>query len=133
MTRFADAARSRIRRKRDRIGRSSHTKGDNTMAIIGTFKREKDGFTGIIRTLTFTASVSIEPAASKRGEKSPDYRVFCQSSGPSEIGEAWKREINGNEQISVRIDDPAFPALLDCRLIKTGAEHGYSLIWERKR
>ena len=103
------------------------------MAIIGTFTREKDGFTGLIRTLTFTVSVTIEPAASKRGDKSPDYRIFCQSSGPGEIGAAWKRESDGQELISVRIDDPAFPAPLDCRLVKTGAEHGYGLIWDRKR
>ena len=103
------------------------------MAIIGTFKRENTGFTGIIRTFSFTAYVTIEPVANKRGEKSPDYRVYCQSSGPGEIGAAWKRESDGQEQLSVRIDDPAFPAPLDCRLLKTGAEHGYSLIWERKR
>ena len=103
------------------------------MAIIGTFTRENTVFTGIIRTLTFTVSVTIEPLASKRGEKSPDYRVYCQSSGPGEIGAAWKRESNGQEQLSVRIDDPSFSAPLDCRLIKTGAEHRYSLLWERKR
>lgn len=103
------------------------------MAIIGTFTREQTCFTGIIRTLTFTASVSIEPAQGKRGDKSPDYRIYCQSSGPGEIGAAWKRSGDGQEYLSVRIDDPTFPAPLDCRLVKTGAEHGYSLIWERKR
>ena len=103
------------------------------MAIIGTFTRENTGFTGLIRTLTFTASVTIEPLTTKRGEKSPDFRIYCQSSGPGEIGAAWKRQSEGQEQLSVRIDDPSFPAPLDCRLVKTGTEHGYSLIWERKR
>jgi uncharacterized protein (DUF736 family) len=103
------------------------------MAIIGTFTRDANGFTGIIRTLTFTASVTIEPLAKKRGEKSPDYRLYCQSSGPGEIGAAWTRDSDGQEQLSVRIDDPSFPVPIDCRLIKTGAEHGYSLLWERKR
>ena len=103
------------------------------MAIIGTFTRNETGFSGIIRALTFTASVTIEPVASKRGEKSPDYRVYCQSSGPGEIGAAWKRSSDGQEFLSVRIDDPTFPEPVDCRLMKTGAEHGHSLIWERKR
>jgi len=103
------------------------------MAIIGTFTRENDTFTGLIRTLSFTASVSIEPVTAKRGDKSPDYRVFCQSSGPGEIGAAWKRSGDDGEQLSVRIDDPSFAAPVNCRLVKTGVERGYSLIWERDR
>ena len=103
------------------------------MAIIGTFTRENNGFTGLIRTLTFIASVTIEPVANKRGERSPDYRVYCQSSGPDEIGAAWTRSGDGQEYLSVRIDDPTFPAPLDCRLIKIGAEHGHSLVSDRKR
>jgi uncharacterized protein (DUF736 family) len=115
------------------LGGLQTPKENNTMAIIGTFTREQNVFTGLIRTLTFTASVSIEPASHKRGEKSPDYRVNVQSSGPGEIGAAWTRSGDGQEYLSLRIDDPSFPAPLDCRLVKTGAEHGYSLIWERKR
>jgi len=103
------------------------------MATIGTFNRENNIFTGLIRTLSFTASVTIEPVTAKRGDKSPDYRVFCQSSGPAEIGAAWKRTSEKGDHLSVRLDDPNFPAPLDCRLVKTGAEHGYSLIWERDR
>lgn len=103
------------------------------MAIIGTFTREGNRFTGLVRTLTFTASVLIEPVATRRGEKSPDYRVYVQSSGPGEIGAAWKRQSDAHERLSVRIDDPAFPAPLDCRLVKRRADEGYSLIWERDR
>ena len=103
------------------------------MAIIGTFTREDTSFAGLIRTLSFTASVTIEPVPAKRGDKSPDYRVFCQSSGPGEIGAAWERTKDGASYLSVRIDDPNFTAPIDCRLIKTGVEHGYSLIWERDR
>jgi len=103
------------------------------MATIGTFTKDGRIFTGIIRTLAFTASVSIEPVTSKRGEKSPDYRVFCHSSGPGEIGVAWERTKDGASYLSVRIDDPIFPAPIDCRLIKTGPEHGHALLWERPR
>ena len=41
------------------------------MAIIGTFTRENTGFTGLVRTLSFTASVTIEPVSAKRGDRSP--------------------------------------------------------------
>lgn len=103
------------------------------MAIIGTFARDDADFFGVIRTLTFTASVTIEPIAEKRGEKSPDYRVYCQSSGPGEIGAAWKKNRDGKDILSVRIDDPFLAAPLDCRLVENPADENYNLIWERKR
>jgi uncharacterized protein (DUF736 family) len=104
------------------------------MAIIGTFTRENTRFTGSMRTFTFhLAYVTIEPVTNKRGDKSPDYRVHCDARGLGEIGAAWKRSTDGKDYLSVRIDDPTFPAPLDCRLIKTGVEQGYSLVWERKR
>jgi uncharacterized protein (DUF736 family) len=97
------------------------------MAIIGNFTREGTRFTGSIRTFTFhLAYVTVEPFANKRGEKSPDYRVLCDSSGLGEIGAAWKRTGKTQEYLSVRIDDPTFAAPMDCRLVKTGAEHGYT-------
>lgn len=103
------------------------------MASIGSFTRKENLFTGIIRTLTFTAAVTIEPITGNRGEKSPDYRAFCQSSGPREIGAAWKRNGDGGEYLSLRIDDPSFPAPINCRLVKTGSEQEYTLFWERQR
>jgi uncharacterized protein (DUF736 family) len=100
------------------------------MAIIGNFtKQDNGGYGGTIETLTLQAHVTFEPL-SKRGEKSPDYRV---TSGSADIGAAWERTSEGASYLSVRLDDPSFPAPLNCRLTKTGAEHGYSLIWERDR
>jgi len=102
------------------------------MATIGTFKRDEFGFTGLIHTLTLEAFVAIEPTE-KRGDKSPDYRVYVKSSGPGEIGAAWKRNRDGQEYLSVRIDDPTFPAPLDCRLVRNGSGEEYALIWDRQR
>jgi uncharacterized protein (DUF736 family) len=99
------------------------------MAIIGHFTKQEDGFTGSIETLTFTTRATFEPLA-KRGEKSPDYRIMF---GLSEIGAAWERTTDGKSFLSVRLDDPSFPAPINCRLIKTGSERGHSLIWERDR
>jgi len=100
------------------------------MAIIGKFtKQENGGYEGTIETLTLNVRATFEPLA-KRGEKSPDYRI---SSRMTDIGAAWEPTSEGAASLSVRLDDPSFPAPINCRLVKTGAEHGYSLIWERDR
>ena len=100
------------------------------MAIIGYFTKQDDGkFTGSLQTLSTSARLTFEPQT-KRGVKSPDFRITC---GLAEYGAAWKRSSENGEHLSVRIDNPSFPAPLNCRLTKTGAEHGYSLIWERDR
>jgi uncharacterized protein (DUF736 family) len=104
------------------------------VATIGTFTKDGDLYAGIIRTLAFTASVTIEPVSSKRGDKSPDYRVFCHSSGSGEIGAAWKKSSKDRaDYLSVGLDDPSFLVPINCRLVKTGAEHGHTLLWERAR
>jgi uncharacterized protein (DUF736 family) len=100
------------------------------MAIIGTFtKQENGGFEGNIVLLTVSRNVVFVPLA-KKGEKAPDYRITF---GYCDIGAAWKRQGDNGEYLSVRLDDPTFPAPVNCRLAKTGADHGYSLIWERDR
>jgi len=100
------------------------------MAIIGIFtKQENGGYTGTIQTLTFSARVTFEPAT-KRGDKSPDYRITC---GLADYGAAWKNTSENSEYLSVHLDDPSFAAPLSCRLVKTGTEQVHSLIWERSR
>ena len=100
------------------------------MATIGTFtKQENGGYSGTIETLTLNARATFEPVT-KRGEKSPDYRI---TSGTADIGAAWERASDGASYLSVRLDDPSFAAPINCRLVKTGIEHGFSLIWERDR
>ena len=60
-----------------------------------------------------------------------DYRV---TGGDIEIGAAWKKESEaGNAYLSVSLDDPSLPETIACAMVKTGAEHGYSLVWERRR
>jgi uncharacterized protein (DUF736 family) len=100
------------------------------MAIIGHFTKQENGsFSGNIETLTIHARATFEPIT-KRGEKAPDYRIV---SVLTDIGAAWERTTEGATHLSVRLDDPSFPTPINCRLIKTGAERGYSLIWERVR
>jgi len=100
--------------------------------LIGTFKKTETGsFRGTIRTLTLNHEVEFEPITDRKGEKMPDFRI---KAGDSDIGGAWKKEsANGSAYLSGNIDDPALPAPIWCALVKTGIEHGYSLVWERKR
>jgi uncharacterized protein (DUF736 family) len=102
------------------------------MANIGQFTKSDTGFRGIIETLTFTASVTIEPIENKRSPKSPDYRVYARNVGTAEIGAAWIRESENADYLSVQIDDPSFSAPLNCRLIHPDENGSYILVWERK-
>ena len=100
--------------------------------IIGTFKKTDEGsFRGAIHTLTLNLEVAIEPVASKKNEKAPDYRI---TTGHTELGAAWKETSGaGNVYLSARLEDPALPATIFCALVKTGSALGYSLVWERNR
>lgn len=104
------------------------------MAIIGTFKTTENGYQGKIETLTLKADIRIE-SAPKKQDNHPDYRVFHVTGDfNSEIGAAWKKTSRkGSQYLSVGIDDPSFPGQIFCQLIKTGAEHGHTLFWERPR
>lgn len=103
------------------------------MAIIGNFKTTENGYAGSIETLTLKAVVKFEPAERKGNDKAPNFRIYTQSG--YEIGAAWEtasRE-TGAHYLSVKLDDPSFAAPIQCRLVKTGAESGHSLLWDRRR
>lgn len=104
------------------------------MALIGTFTATQNGFAGSIETLTLRAEASFEPVERKRSDKAPDYRIFTRKTG-YEIGAAWNTTSpeTGAQYLSVKLDDPSFAAPIQCRLVKTGAESGHSLLWDRRR
>ena len=104
------------------------------MAIIGTFKATKDGYEGVLETLTLRANLTIEPAR-KTNDNQPDFRVFqITEHFKSDIGAAWKKTSKeGAEYLSLNIDDISFAAKAYCRLVKTGTEKGHTLFWERPR
>ena len=107
---------------------------ENIMAIIGTFKATDNGYEGTIETLTLKANLTIEPA-NKKNDNQPDFRVFqITDHFKSDIGAAWKKTSReGSEYLSVSIDDISFQTKAHCRLVKTGAEKGHTLFWERPR
>ena len=97
------------------------------MTTIGTFTKQQDGFSGTLRTLTVNVKIKIVPIA-KDSDKAPDYRVFA---GVLEIGAGWKRQTAAKrDYVSVKLDDPAFAAPLNARLID--AEDGTpTMYWTR--
>ena len=99
------------------------------MATIGTFSRTGNGFTGSVKTLTLNVkSVKFVPTEGE-SENGPDFRVFA---GTTEFGAAWKKKSDkGNDYLSVKLDDPSFPAPIYATLIEVEGEEGLQLIWSR--
>ncbi len=103
------------------------------MATIGTFKANDNGYTGSIETLTIRAQVTFEPVENRSSDKAPHFRLFTKSG--IELGAAWEASSaeTGAHYLSVKLDDPSFAAPIHCRLVKSGAESGHSLLWDRQR
>jgi uncharacterized protein (DUF736 family) len=106
------------------------------MAIIGTFNGSiEKGFEGKIETLLISADLLIERVA-KKSEKAPDFRIFhVTETFKSEIGAGWieESEDRTSKYVSLGIDEPASAAKTYCRLVKSGAEHGFTLYWDRPK
>ena len=100
------------------------------MATIGTFSRTAEGFSGSVKTLTLNVkSVKFVPTEGE-SENGPDFRVFA---GTTEFGAAWKKKSDkGNAYLSVKLDDPSFPAPIYASLVETDTEE-LALIWSRRR
>ncbi len=111
------------------MGGPEEQTGDFIMATIGTFTRSGDTFTGSVKTLNINAKTTIK-AADKASDKAPDYRVFA---GSTEFGAAWKKKSNeGRDYLSVKLDDPSFPAPIYATLVEGEEAGSYSLIWSRR-
>jgi uncharacterized protein (DUF736 family) len=99
------------------------------MATIGSFTKSENGYTGAVKTLALNVKARIAPAE-KTNDKAPDFRVFA---GQTEFGAAWKkRSSEGREYLSVKLDDPSFPAPIYASLVEVEGEEGLSLIWSRR-
>jgi len=98
------------------------------MATIGTFNQQSDGnYSGSIKTLSLNVKSAQLRANDKTDEKAPDFRIF---SGSTEFGAAWKRTSREDrEYLSVKLDDPSFPAPIYASLVEI--DGGHSLIWSR--
>lgn len=96
------------------------------MAIIGIFTKTDNGYEGQLSTLTLKTKLTIT-AIEKTHEKAPDFRVYA---GATEIGAAWSSTTKDNKPyLSVKLDDPSFPASIIARLVSN--DQGHALIWNR--
>ena len=100
------------------------------MATIGTFTASDNGYVGTIKTLTLNIKAKFA-ASEKDNDKAPDYRIFA---GVTEFGASWKRTARDSdrEYLSVKLDDPSFPAPIYASLVKVEGDEGYILIWSRR-
>jgi uncharacterized protein (DUF736 family) len=100
------------------------------MATIGTFTASDNGFIGSIKTLTLNIKARFV-ASEKESDKAPDYRIFC---GVTEFGAAWKKTARDSdrEYVSVKLDDPSFPAPIYASLVKAEGDESFTLIWSRR-
>ena len=100
-----------------------------TMATIGTFTKTENDYTGAVKTLTLNVKARISPVE-KANDKAPDFRIFA---GQTEFGAAWKKKSNeGREYLSLKLDDPSFPAPIYASLVEIEGEDSLSLIWSRR-
>ena len=99
------------------------------MAQIGSFTRDDAGtFSGTIRTLTLNVKAVIKPVPAD-SEKAPGYRVTA--SGGVEFGAGWSKSSREDKPyVSVKLDDPSFPAPIYATLSETD-EGQHVLIWSR--
>ena len=99
------------------------------MAIIGSFTKSDNGYSGTVRTLSINTKARLVPAESGT-DKTPDFRVFA---GTVELGAAWTRKARetGREYLSVKLDDPSFPQPIYASLVEAEAEGSFNLIWSR--
>jgi uncharacterized protein (DUF736 family) len=115
---------------RGREGRGPKPSERNiTMATIGTFTATETGFSGSIRTLALNVKARIARVENP-SDKGPHFRIYA---GNVELGAAWQKRSNETDRdyLSVKLDDPSFPAPIYATLTEVEGEDGYQLIWSR--
>ncbi|WP_375551395.1 DUF736 domain-containing protein [Rhodophyticola porphyridii] len=104
------------------------------MAHIGHFTRTKEGYRGVLKTLTVDAALTLVPAEHTDAENAPDYRVHLGAEDePHEVGAGWKRTgEKAGDYVSMLIDDPALPHPIHANLFHSVSENDtYLLTWNR--
>lgn len=98
------------------------------MANIGTFTADKDGFSGMLRTLTLNIKVKLIPN-DRPSDNAPDYRLLTATG--QEIGAGWNKISHSDRPyVSVTLDDPSFASPAYARLIE-GNNGTHTLFWSR--
>ena len=96
---------------------------------IGQFTKTDTGFKGTINILALKAEAEFHPVLNRTKENAPAFEIFH---GELRIGAAWERQGTKGKYLSVSFEDPSFSAGY-YNLYKSGAEHGYTLTFERPK
>jgi len=100
------------------------------MAVIGEFTTNGNVIIGSVRTLTVRMKARLSPI-DRISKDAPDFRV---TSNGAEIGAAWNAvSDDGEPYISVKLDDPSFPAPINAALWPAETEGDYALVWSRAK
>jgi uncharacterized protein (DUF736 family) len=89
------------------------------------------GFTGSVKTLTLNVKTVKFIPTEGESERGPDFRIFA---GATEFGAAWKKTARETqrEYLSVKLDDPSFPAPIYASLVEAEDGEVHNLIWSRR-
>jgi len=100
------------------------------MATIGTFTTTTNGFVGSIRTLSLNVKAKLVRVENP-SDKGPHFRIFAGAN--VELGAVWQKTARDTDRdyLSVKLDDPSFPAPIYATLIEVEGEEGLQLIWSR--
>ena len=92
--------------------------------IIGTFKKQAEGYAGNLTTLTHRGKLVFAPAS-----KGVDYEVTLDG---IKVGAAWKKTAreSGKAYLSVQLDSPFLPSAVNCALMAQD-DGSHILVWSR--
>ncbi|MFZ5617218.1 MAG: DUF736 domain-containing protein [Pseudomonadota bacterium] len=102
------------------------------MAVIGTFSKSADGYSGTIRTMTINVKAAFVANDKNGNDKAPDFKLLV---GEREFGAAWRAKTKGDGAKSflrVELDDPSFAAPVRAALFENGEEGKGALVWSRR-
>lgn len=105
------------------------------MALIGTFTRTKDGFTGRLHTLALAVELTLVATEQTDTENTPDYRIHAGDNNGTEVGAGWTRTGDkAGEYVSLQIDDPTFTQPIRANLFQSGSDRtAFHLLWTRPK
>ena len=112
-------------------------KRNTTMATIGTFTKNENGtgFTGAVKTLTLNVKAKFVPTprpTTRPSDKAPDFRIFSGRDRVRRRLEEDEPAETGRDYLSVKLDDPSFPAPIYASLVEAEDGSGQNLIWSRR-
>ncbi len=106
--------------------------------IIGnlTYDQKADTYAGELATLSVGTRKLVFQPSQATGEDVPEYRVVSPGKGGDvEFGAAWKkRSKEGQNYLSVRLDDPALGKPFNCAVMASkNGDNAFILVWTRMK